>query len=105
MSEAIQALRDHALAQQILAGQRRNEAASQFAECRDIAQRHGVALRQCSESHYQLRAGQALLNVYPGSRRLARDPKHQTEHISLQIDWDLLDVVAAFVAKYGKANQ
>lgn len=73
--------------------ERRRTAADQFRESQDRAETMGMQLRRCSESHYQLRAGKMLWNIYPGNRRLVGVRETGTPFVQLKDDWNLLDVV------------
>jgi len=75
--------------------ERRRVAAEQFRECQALAEKLGMRLRRCSESHYQLRAGAMLWNIYPGNCRLVGMQDTGTPFVKIQKGWQLRDVVQA----------
>lgn len=78
---------------------RREIAAQQFAEARDIATVAGFGLFQHSDSHYSLRApGGWQINIYPGNRRLFHDRNRaRAPFLPLRCDWDLISVVRSAI--------
>lgn len=79
--------------------QRTDAASGQFQEARELANKHGLQLRQCDEIHYQLRPRDRtwLLNIYPSNRRMYHDPHNPGPFLRMKDDWTLLDVVKAAI--------
>jgi hypothetical protein len=96
MSEATDGLRAVGIVRQWDRQERRRTAADQFRECQTFAEKHGMTLKRCSESHYQLWHVRKLWNIYPGNCRLMGVLETGTPFIeNLKYDWTLRDVVEA----------
>lgn len=68
----------------------------QFDEAVKIAADHGMKLRRCSDSHYQLRGPghrPFIQNIYPGNRRLCWDRNHPKPPYIQTHDWSLVAIV------------
>jgi len=91
--------------QQIKA-ERRQLAAEQFDAAQRLADLHGLVLRRCTESHYQLSLHNGWLqNIYPGNCRLYWDRQHEKPPwLHLPDNWSLLDVVRAAVEEIKKGS-
>lgn len=88
--------------------ERRQKSAALFNEARKISVDAGLILKQHSLVHYSLTSIQDgwISNIYPGNRRLYYDRnKSKPPHVNLPLDWNLLDVVNAFVKIVKKKHQ
>ena len=77
---------------------RRRQAWEDFKPAAQAASQFGMILVQHTETHYSLRHQKGwILNIYPGNRRLYRDPNTHTRspYLKLPEDWTLIDVVEA----------
>lgn len=78
---------------------RRGFAAIDFEEARLAANKCGMVLTKCSESHYQLRGGVRgdwLINLHPGNGRVWHDRNRpKPPRLELSSDWGLMDAVKA----------
>ena len=80
----------------------RDKALRDYQVAVQFAKEHNLALRQCSEAHYQLAAFQGakarwVFNIYPGNRRIWSDPKYKGPYLKLPGAWTLTDVIRAVV--------
>jgi hypothetical protein len=100
--EAFQAMR----AERQSRGQaNRNRAVGDFEAARELAQRHGLALVQYSDTHYALiryANGKARWRhyIYPGNQRICMDRQMPKKAPYLKLpedDWTLIDVVKAAI--------
>jgi len=75
----------------------RSEAGDEFEQAQTLAEKNGMLMRKCSESHYQLKSecDNWLVNIYPGNRRLYHDKNRMGPYLKVPYDWGLLDVVIA----------
>jgi hypothetical protein len=74
---------------------RRSAATRMYDVACELADQAGMDLKRNSETHYTLFAGQFRYQLYPGNRRIMRDPG---PHLKLPANWTLLDVVNAAIA-------
>lgn len=77
-------------------------AADQFEEVRAKASEHGLKLKRCTNTHYQLTDGNWLLNLYPGNCRIYHDRNRGSIGPFLNfvgIKWTLAEVVNRAIAK------
>lgn len=88
--------RDYTAAEQAAKETRREQAGAVFPKARDIAKKKGFTLIQRSASHYQLRGGRWLINLYPGNQRIYIDrQKQNVPFLQVPTPWTILDVIEA----------
>lgn len=75
------------------AANRRCEAANDFAAAQQLATDFGFELRQCSDTHYQVRVQGGIFNLYPGNQRIYRTGN--VGHVTVLVPWSLVDAVRA----------
>jgi hypothetical protein len=83
---------------QVQGRKRRSQAWEDFKPAAQAASQFGMVLIQHTETHYSLRHQRGwILNIYPGNRRLYRDPntKVRSPYLQLPEEWNLIDVVEA----------
>lgn len=80
--------------------QRRLQAEDDLPEAISIAEQHGFVVKQCSESHYQVRSEYWLVNLYPGNQRWFSDRNQKRILVvsGLPEPWRLIDVVKTIAA-------
>ena len=81
-------------------------AANQFTEAAGLATAHGLRLKRCTDTHYQLSPmdGRWLQNIYPGNHRLYFDrnkPAKPPFLTDLPIGWSLIDIVQLTIEEIG----
>lgn len=92
--------RDHKRGRQRASEERRDVAEESFDFLRKHAAKHGVTLKQFTDTHYQvsIRSHGWLWNIYPGNRRIYVSEHHiraGTPRLPLPEMWTLRDVVVS----------
>ena len=79
---------------------RRKDAGFDFPRAAALARRNGLRLICHNETHYQLRGGEWLINLYPGNQRILADrQKDRAPYLDLPDPWTLVDAVEAAAEK------
>lgn len=78
---------------------RRLQASEDYLTVAMLADQTGMILSRCSESHYQLRYGRLLWNLYPGNCRMWSQGTPYVQGIDR--GWSLRDVVVAVAKQLG----
>jgi len=74
----------------------RDSAEGSFHAAAKLARSKGLSLTQRSDSHYQLRGGRWLINLYPGNQRIYADRnKDRAPYLDVPCNWTLQDAVEA----------
>lgn len=69
----------------------------QFRSLASVADRHGFALTNPSQYHYQLRGHGWIYNLYPSTGKICADPHHRGPKLQLPKRWSLQDALFAAI--------